>query len=169
MKLFGITGWSGSGKTTLITKLIPALKKHKLTVATIKHAHHNFDIDQKGKDSFRFRKSGAREILISSSHRWVLIHENTKDCEPTLAQLIEKLSPVDILLIEGFKHEPYPKLEVYRPSLKKPQMWPADRNIIAVATDVSLLNPTRPHYSLEDVPAITKLIMSRACPLGHIL
>ena len=153
----------------MITRLIPALKKNQLTVATIKHAHHTFDIDKKGKDSFRFRKAGASQILISSSCRWVLIHEHAKDSEPALSQLIEKLAPVDIVLVEGFKHDPYPKLEVYRPSLGKPQMWPADPNVIAVASDVALSNITKPYYSLDDVPAITRLIISQACPLDYTL
>ena len=137
MKLFGITGWSGSGKTTLITKLIPALKKHKLTVATIKHAHHNFEMDREGKDSFRFRQAGATEVMLASSRRWVLLHENSEEADPDPEELLQRmnLDHLDLVLVEGFKHHMLPKIEIHRPSLGRDMMHPDLPGIIALASD----------------------------------
>src|SRR6202162_3896727 len=120
MKVIGIAGWSGAGKTTLLTRVIPILAARGLSISTIKHAHHAFDIDQPGKDSHTHRLAGATEVLVGSANRWALVHELRGAAEPRLAPLLEKLSPVDLVLVEGYKRAPHPKLEVYRASIGKP-------------------------------------------------
>src|SRR5450755_461014 len=134
MRIIGLAGWSGSGKTTLITKLIPCLLARGLAVSTIKHAHHGFDLDKPGKDSHRHREAGAHEVLIASSRRWALMHEMTGP-EPGLPDLLTRLEPVDLVLVEGFKSHPYPKLEVFRPVLGKPALWDREPEVVAVASD----------------------------------
>ena len=136
MKIFGFAGYSGSGKTTLIEKLIPLFTARGVTVSLIKHAHHTFEIDQPGKDSFRHRKAGCTEVLVSSSRRWALMHELRGAAEPVLSELTKHMSPCDLLLVEGFKREPIPKLEVYRAEVGEPLIHPHDHNIVAIATDV---------------------------------
>jgi len=138
MKVFGFAGWSGSGKTTLIEKLIPLFVAEGLRVVVIKHAHHDFDVDEPGKDSYRHRMAGASEVMVSSSRRWVLMHELRESPEPTLEELMQHVSPCDLLLVEGFKKEAIPKLEVYRATLGKPLLFPEDPHIVAVAGDVAL-------------------------------
>ncbi|MEK9682996.1 MAG: molybdopterin-guanine dinucleotide biosynthesis protein B [Rhodospirillaceae bacterium] len=165
MRVFGITGWSGSGKTTLIKRLITALRKEGISVSTIKHAHHSFDVDQPGKDSFEHRKAGAKEVLVSSSNRWALMHEMREEGEPVLIDLIKKLSKTDLILVEGFKNEPYPKLEVYRETLGKRPLWPSDGNIIAVASNSVPANLTTEFVSLEDLDRIVALVLSHALPI----
>jgi len=135
MQVFGFAGWSGSGKTTLIEQLIPRFIAHGLTVSLVKHAHHEFDLDQPGKDSFRHREAGCREVLVTSAVRWALQHELRGQPELTLAEALERLSPCDLALVEGFKGAAIPKLEVYRVSVGKPLLHPHDANIVAVATD----------------------------------
>lgn len=135
MKVLGIAGWSGSGKTTLLADLIPLLTSRGLRISTIKHAHHEFDVDQPGKDSYRHRNAGATEVLVSSAKRFALMHEHRGDPEPTLDELLTKLSPVDLVLVEGFKKEAHPKIEVWRQSVGKPMLQPEDPHIIAVASD----------------------------------
>lgn len=157
MKLLGITGWSGSGKTTLLTALIPALAASGLSVSTIKHAHHDFDLDQPGKDSWRHRAAGAQEVLIAAGRRWALLHENHGE-EPDLADLLPRLAPVDLVLVEGYKASPHPKLEVHRPSLGKPPIWPGRPDIIAVASDTPLQGCDRLCLPLSDPPAIAAWI-----------
>jgi molybdopterin-guanine dinucleotide biosynthesis protein B len=157
MKLLGITGWSGSGKTTLLTALIPALAASGLSVSTIKHAHHDFDLDQPGKDSWRHRAAGAQEVLIAAGRRWALLHENHGE-EPDLADLLPRLAPVDLVLVEGYKASPHPKLEVHRPSLGKPPIWPGRPDIIAVAADTPLQGCDRLCLPLSDPPAIAAWI-----------
>jgi molybdopterin-guanine dinucleotide biosynthesis protein B len=137
MDVLGLVGWSGSGKTTLLTALLPLLRARGLRVSTIKHAHHAFDMDRPGKDSFRHREAGAREVLVVSSARWALLHE-IDGPEPALPELLARLAPVDLVLVEGFKSHPYPKLEVHRPSLGKPALWPGDPAVLAVATDAPM-------------------------------
>jgi len=137
MKVLGIVGWSGSGKTTLLEALLPLLRTEGLTVSTIKHAHHGFDMDRPGKDTYRHREAGAREVLVASGTRWALLHEIQGE-EPTLPTLLTKLEPVDLVLVEGFKAHPFPKLEVHRPALGKPPIWPDAPDILAVASDVVL-------------------------------
>ncbi len=133
--ILGIAGYSGSGKTTLLEKVIPLLKQHGLRISVIKHAHHNFDIDRPGKDSFRHREAGANEVLIVSGHRWALMHELRDEPEPTLEELCARLSPCDLLLVEGYKFSDIPKLEVHRKETGHPLLYPNDPRIIAVVTD----------------------------------
>ena len=138
MKIFGFAGYSGSGKTTLIEQLIPIFRQRGFTVSLIKHAHHTFDVDQPGKDSYRHRHAGCTEVLVSSSRRWALMHELRGAQEPPLAELTKHMSACDLLLVEGFKHEPIPKLEVYRAEVGEPLIHPHDPNIVAIATDKRL-------------------------------
>jgi molybdopterin-guanine dinucleotide biosynthesis adapter protein len=160
MHIFGIAGWSGSGKTTLIKALLPVLIGRGLSVSTLKHAHHSFDIDQPGKDSYEHRKAGAREVMISSANRWALMHELDGAPEPSLAELIRRMSPVDLLLVEGFKWEAHDKLEVHRPSVGKPLLQPDDPHIVAVASDTRLTLPV-PVIGLDDASAVADFIMRR--------
>src|SRR5687768_6053356 len=138
MKVIGIAGYSGSGKTTLIEKVIPFLVREGLRVSLIKHAHHEFDVDQPGKDSYRHRHAGASEVLVSSSKRWALMHELRGAEEPKLADLVKELSPCDLLIVEGYKNEPIPKVEVHRKASHTPVLFPEDPNVVAVATDEPL-------------------------------
>jgi molybdopterin-guanine dinucleotide biosynthesis protein B len=135
MKVFGFAGWSGSGKTTLIEKLIPRFVKRGLRVSLIKHAHHTFDVDQPGKDSWRHRHAGASEVLVTSSRRWVLMHELRGTQEPAFEDQVKRLSPCDLLIVEGFKHAPIPKLEVWRATTGEGMLHPQDPHIVAVASD----------------------------------
>jgi molybdopterin-guanine dinucleotide biosynthesis protein B len=134
LKVLGIVGWSGSGKTTLLVALLPLLRAAGLVVSTIKHAHHGFDMDQPGKDSHRHRLAGAHEVLVASARRWALLHE-LEGPEPNLSALLTRMAPVDLVLVEGFKSHPYPKLEVYRPLLGKPSLWDREPEVVAVASD----------------------------------
>lgn len=159
MKVFGIAGWSGSGKTTLLEKLIPALTARGLKVAVIKHAHHGFDIDKPGKDSYRHREAGAVEVLLSCNERWALMHERRAEAEPTLAELLGHLSPCDLVLIEGFKQEPVPKLEVHRPAHGKPPLFAERSDIVGVATDGEVATDL-PVLPLNDIAAIADFVMN---------
>lgn len=159
IKIFGLAGWSGSGKTTLTARLLPALIGQGLSVSTMKHAHHNFDIDQPGKDSYVHRMAGATEVMVASANRWALMHEHRGATEPSAADLIRHMTPVDLLLIEGFKREPHPKLEVYRRPNGKPLLHPADPQIVAVASDVPLPGCPLPVIGIDDVPAIAEFII----------
>jgi molybdopterin-guanine dinucleotide biosynthesis protein B len=157
VKIFGFAGWSGSGKTTLIEKLIPRFVQRGLTVSLIKHAHHTFDVDQPGKDSYRHRHAGASEILVTSSRRWVLMHELRGAHEPSFDEQVARLSPCDLLLVEGFKFAPIPKLEVWRAETGEALLHPNDPHIVAVASDAGL--ETRlPLLHLDDHPGIEKFI-----------
>ena len=158
MKVFGIAGYSGSGKTTLLEKLIPRLTARGLKVAVIKHAHHGFDIDRPGKDSYRHREAGAGEVLLACDDRWALMHERRDEGEVRLEELLGRLSPCDIVLIEGFKQEPVPKLEVYRPENGKPPLFPERSDIVAVATDADIAT-TLPRLPLNDIDAIADFVM----------
>lgn len=166
MNVFGIAGWSGSGKTTLLKGLIPALIGRGLSVSSMKHAHHAFDIDVPGKDSYEHRAAGAREVMISSANRWALMHELKGAPEPRLDDLIARMSPVDVLLVEGFKWEPHPKLEVHRPSVGKPLLHPDDPNIVAVASDTRLAGLSVPLFDLSDIAGIADFIVRRFWPLA---
>jgi molybdopterin-guanine dinucleotide biosynthesis adapter protein len=135
MKILGFAGYSGSGKTTLLEKIIPLLKQSGLHISVIKHAHHDFDIDCPGKDSFRHREAGAHEVMIASGYRWALMHELREEAEPTLEQLCERLSPCDLVLVEGYKFSAIPKLEVHRMETGHPLLYPDDPHVIAVVTD----------------------------------
>jgi molybdopterin-guanine dinucleotide biosynthesis protein B len=160
MQVFGLAGWSGSGKTTLLTKLIPELIGRGLSVSTIKHAHHEFDIDKPGKDSWLHRQAGASEVLVASSRRFALMHELRAAPEPSLDELVARMAPVDLLLVEGFKAHPHPKLEVHRPSAGKPFLYPDDPHIVAVASDEPL-TVALPLLPLADMPAIADFILGR--------
>lgn len=162
MRVLGIAGWSGSGKTTLLAKLIPALIGRGLTISTVKHAHHDFDVDQPGKDSWRHREAGATEVLVSSDRRWALMHEHRGAAEPPLAALLAKLQPVDLVLVEGFKREAYPKLEVWRAETGKPPLHPEDPSIIAVASDGPIADLSvesgRTRLDIDDIEAIADFV-----------
>ena len=161
MRLLGIAGYSGSGKTTLVTKLIPALTARGLRVSTIKHAHHNFDVDTPGKDSYQHRHAGATEVLISSANRWALMHEHRGDVEPSLDDLVAKLSDVDLVLVEGWKFGTHPKLEVHRSVNEKPLLADTDDHVIAIATDDKTLTGLKqPILSIDDIPAITDFVIA---------
>jgi len=158
MKIFGFAGWSGSGKTTLIEKLIPLFVARGLKVSLIKHAHHTFDVDQPGKDSYRHRHAGCNEVLVTSSKRWVLMHELRGAPEPGFAELLERVSPCDLLLVEGFKREKLPKLEVYRASVGESLLHPQDPDIVAVASD-RRIETKLPQLHLDDATAIASFIL----------
>jgi molybdopterin-guanine dinucleotide biosynthesis adapter protein len=168
-RVLGIVGWSGSGKTTLITKLIPVLAKRGIRVATLKHAHHAFDVDHPGKDSYEHRKAGACEVIISSSRRWVQMHELRDQPEATLADLLAKVAPCELILVEGFKTERHPKLEVFRYSVGKSPLHPADSRIVAIASDETFANAGVPVVNLNDIAAVADLICERAEPLQDVL
>jgi molybdopterin-guanine dinucleotide biosynthesis protein B len=159
MKIFGFAGWSGSGKTTLVEKLIPRFVERGLRVSLIKHAHHNFDVDTPGKDSYRHRQAGASEILVTSSRRWVLMHELRGAQEPSFDEQIKHFSPCDLLLVEGFKFAPIPKLEVWRQATGEALLHPNDPHIVAIAADTKV--ETRlPRLDLNDDAAIARFILA---------
>lgn len=160
MKTFGFAGWSGSGKTTLIEKLIPRFVQLGLRVSLIKHAHHSFDVDHPGKDSYRHRHAGAGEILVTSSRRWVLMHELRGAPEPAFDEQVKRLSPCDLLLVEGFKHAPIAKLEVWRAQTGEPLLHPNDPHIVAIATDARL-ETSLPLLDLNDDAAIASFIVKK--------
>jgi molybdopterin-guanine dinucleotide biosynthesis protein B len=157
MKVFGFAGWSGSGKTTLIEKLIPRFVARGLKVSLIKHAHHTFDVDQPGKDSYRHRHAGATEVLVTSSRRWVLMHELRGAQEPSFDEQLKHLSPCDLLIVEGFKHAPIPKLEVWRAVTGEGMLHPLDPHIVAVASDAKV-DTKLPLLDLNDDAGIADFI-----------
>jgi molybdopterin-guanine dinucleotide biosynthesis protein B len=165
MKVFGLAGWSGSGKTTLLVTLIPELVRRGLTVSTLKHAHHEFDVDQPGKDSYEHRAAGASEVLVSSSRRFALMHELRGAPEPTLDELLARMTPVDLILVEGFKAHPHDKLEIHRPALGKPLLCTDDRHVVAVASDAPVAGLPAPRLDLNDIGAIADFIVTH-CGLG---
>ena len=160
MKTFGFAGWSGSGKTTLIEQLIPRFTRRGLKVSLIKHAHHSFDVDHPGKDSYRHRQAGASEILVTSSRRWVLMHELRGAHEPSFEEQVKRISPCDLLLVEGFKHAPIPKLEVWRKETGEPLLHPNDPHIVAVASDASI-ETKLPLLDLNDADGIAAFILKK--------
>jgi molybdopterin-guanine dinucleotide biosynthesis adapter protein len=168
MKVIGIAGWSGAGKTTLLTRMIPLLVARGLRVSTIKHAHHGFDVDQPGKDSHTHRTAGATEVLISSANRFALMHELRGAPELRLAALLEKLSPVDLVLVEGFKRETHPKLEVYRAVVGKPLLAPDDPNVVAITSDGPVAARV-PVVSLDDIEAVADILIAKAAPRDALL
>jgi len=167
MRIIGLAGWSGAGKTTLLARLIPALIARGLAVSTIKHAHHAFDLDQPGKDSHTHRAAGATEVLVSSAKRWALMHELRGEAEPGLAELMRKLAPVDLVIVEGFKRGPHPKIEVYRAAVGKPPLHPDDRRIVAVASDTPLAAPL-PVIPLDAIERIVEVMLAHAVPVGEL-
>jgi molybdopterin-guanine dinucleotide biosynthesis protein B len=159
-EILGLAGWSGAGKTTLVCALLPALVRRGISVSTLKHAHHNFDVDQPGKDSYEHRQAGATEVMVSSANRWALMHELRGAPELSSAELLARMSPVDLVLIEGFKREAHDKLEVHRPALGMPPLYPEDPHVVAVASDQDLPGLTLPRLDLNDVEAIADFIVA---------
>ena len=164
MRVIGLAGWSGSGKTTLLAKLLPVLVARGRAVSTIKHAHHAFDVDQPGKDSHTHRLAGAHEVLVSSAKRWALMHELRGAAEPTLAELVPHLTPVDLVIVEGFKTQSHAKLEVHRSAVGKPLLYPNDPNIVALASDTRPPGLGLPFAELDDVEAVADLVDELARP-----
>jgi molybdopterin-guanine dinucleotide biosynthesis adapter protein len=164
-RVIGLAGWSGAGKTTLLIKLLPRLVARGLEVSTIKHAHHSFDVDQPGKDSHSHRLAGATEVLVSSAARWALLHELRGAAEMRLEDLVGKLAPVDLVVVEGFKRGLHPKLEVYRAAVGKPPLHTDDPKIVAVAADVALPGAQVPVLAIDDVEGIIEVILARAEPV----
>ncbi len=165
MKLFGIAGYSGSGKTNLIERMLPLMIAQGLRVSVLKHTHHDFDIDRPGKDSYRHRQAGAHEVLLAGSTRWVLLNELRGAAEPTLAEYVARLTPCDLVLVEGYKREAIPKLEVHRPATGQPPLWPDDGQIVAVASDSPppcTLRPGITWFDMNDAPAIVRFVLARA-------
>ena len=157
MKIFGVTGWKNSGKTGLMERLITEFTARGLTVSSIKHAHHSFDIDHPGRDSYRHRDAGARQVLLASRNRWALMHELRVEDEPSLGDLLKQLSPVDLVLIEGYKRDRHPKIEAHRKETGQPLIAPEDETIVAVASDTSV-TIDRPVLDLNDTASIANFI-----------
>ncbi len=166
MKVIGLAGWSGSGKTTLVTQLIPALVRRGLSVSTMKHAHHAFDVDKPGKDSYQHRAAGATEVMIGSGKRWALMHELREEEEPDSQALMRHMTPVDLLIIEGWKKEAHEKIEIHRPSHGKPLIQPDDPQVVAVASDEDLPGLPVPRLDLNDIEAIADFVVTH-CGLAE--
>jgi molybdopterin-guanine dinucleotide biosynthesis adapter protein len=164
-----MVGWSGSGKTTLLVKLIPLLTDKGYRIATLKHAHHAFDVDQPGKDSYEHRKAGASEVIVSSARRWVQMHEIGEGADATFADLLRRLSPCDLVLVEGYKSERHPKMEIYRRAVGKPPLYRGDDRIVAIASDSPLPDTALPVVDLNDVAAVADVVCSHAQPLATVL
>jgi molybdopterin-guanine dinucleotide biosynthesis protein B len=169
MRVIGLAGWSGAGKTTLLAKLIPVLVARGLKVSTLKHAHHAFEIDRPGKDSFVHRAAGASEVIVSSARRWAQIREIGDGAEATLSELLLRLSPCDLVIVEGFKSDRHPKLEVFRAANGRPPLHPNDDRIVAVASDQLFPDAQVPVIALDDVPAIADLTLDRSETLAVVL
>ena len=169
MRAIGFAGWSGAGKTTLIVRLIPELNRRGFSVSTIKHAHHGFDVDRPGKDSYEHRLAGAHEVLVASANRLALMRELRGAPEPSLADLLRLIEPVDLVLIEGFKRDPLPKIEVYRAANGKPPMHPQDGDIVALVGDFAPPSTHLPHASIDDIAAAADLVVAHAAPVAAVL
>jgi molybdopterin-guanine dinucleotide biosynthesis protein B len=168
MKVIGLAGWSGAGKTTLLSRIIPHFRQQGLRVSVIKHAHHSFDVDVPGKDSWVHRQSGAEEVMVSSGLRWALMHELRGAGEPGLPELLRKMSPVDLVVVEGFKSEPHRKIEVHRAANGKALLFPGDPAIAGLATDTAV-ETALPMAHLDDIPAIAAMMQRAAIPLEDVL
>src|SRR5438552_16795022 len=168
MNVIGLAGWRGAGKTTLLARVIPHLLGKGLRVSVIKHAHHEFDVDVPGKDSWIHRQSGASEVLVSSTRRWALMHELRGAAEPRLPELLAKMSRVDLVVVEGFKREPHRKIEVHRAANRKPLLFPDDPGIVGIATDTSI-ETTLPVVYLDDVEAVAAMMLRSALPVEDVL
>ena len=166
MKIFGLAGWSGSGKTSLMVRLVPELVGRGLTVSTMKHAHHAFDVDTPGKDSYEHRQAGATEVLVTSANRWALMHELRGAPEARMEDLVARMTPVDLLLIEGFKHHAHDKLEVFRRDVGKPLLCVSDPRVVAVASDGAVPEARVPMIALDDTRAIADFIVAH-CGLAR--
>jgi molybdopterin-guanine dinucleotide biosynthesis adapter protein len=168
MKVIGLSGWSGAGKTTLLSRVIPHFLKAGLRISVIKHAHHGFDVDVPGKDSWVHRQSGATEVLVSSAKRWALMHELREETEPRLPALLTKMSPVDLVVVEGFKSEPHRKIEVYRAANGKPLLFPDDPAISGIASDTAV-QTALPTAHLDDIPAVAAMMLRSAIAVEDLL
>lgn len=168
MRVIGLAGWSGAGKTTLLTRLIPEFGRRGISVSTLKHAHHAFDLDTPGKDSYRHREAGAHEVLVSSQVRWALMHELRGAPEATLPELLGRLSPVDLVIIEGFKRDPHAKIEVHRLGNGKPPLHPEDPSIVAIASDGPFPLAGRPVLDLDDIAGIAEIALAAAEPVATV-
>ncbi|MBR0752308.1 molybdopterin-guanine dinucleotide biosynthesis protein B [Bradyrhizobium jicamae] len=168
MKVIGLAGWSGAGKTTLLSRVIPHLLGRGLRVSVIKHAHHEFDVDIPGKDSWVHRQSGATEVLVSSTRRWALMHELRGANEPRLPELLAKMARVDLVVVEGFKREPLNKIEVHRAANGKPLLFPDDAGIVGIASDVAV-DTKLPVAHLDDIEAVAALMLRSAIPVDDVL
>jgi molybdopterin-guanine dinucleotide biosynthesis protein B len=168
MKVIGLAGWSGAGKTTLLTRAIPQLQKQGLRVSVIKHAHHAFDVDVPGKDSWKHREAGAAEVLVSSTQRWALMHELRGAAEPRLPELLAKMSRVDLVVVEGFKREPHRKIEVHRAANAKPLLFHGDAGIVGIVSDVPV-ETVLPTAHLDDIPAVAAMLRRSAISLDDLL
>ncbi len=168
MKVIGLAGWSGAGKTTLLSRVVPLLLGRGLRVSVIKHAHHEFDVDVPGKDSWVHRQSGATEVLVSSARRWALMHELRGAGEPGLPELLAKMSPVDLVVVEGFKREPLRKIEVYRFANGKTPLFTDDPDIVGIASDTAV-ETTLPTAHLDDIPAVADMMLAAAVAVEAVL
>ncbi|WGS22215.1 MULTISPECIES: molybdopterin-guanine dinucleotide biosynthesis protein B [unclassified Bradyrhizobium] len=168
MKVIGLAGWSGAGKTTLLSRVIPYLLGRGLRVSVIKHAHHEFDVDVPGKDSWVHRQSGATEVLVSSTRRWALMHELRGASEPRLPELLAKMARVDLVVVEGFKREPINKIEVHRAANGKPLLFPHDASVVGIASDVAV-ETTLPVAHLDDIEEVAELMLRSAVPVADVL
>ena len=166
--MIGLAGWSGSGKTTLITKVLPVLIRRGLKISTLKHAHHGFDLDQPGKDSFMHRAAGASEVIVSSAKRWAVLHELREEPEWDMPALLKKIAPVDLVLVEGYKRESFPKIEIYRVANGKPLLHSEDKFIVAVASDTQLPNVKLPVIDLNNIEAVADALLKHAVPLEKV-
>ena len=169
MRVMGIAGWSGAGKTTLLSRLIPVLVGRGFSVSTIKHAHHHFDVDYPGKDSHTHRVAGAKEVLVSSVNRFALMHELRGEAEPSLAQLLSMLAPVDFVLVEGYKPEPHPKIEVHRVANGKPFLYPNDPTILALASDAAIADRNVTLLALENAEELADFVQENAVSVEDVL
>ena len=167
-RVIGLAGWSGAGKTTLMTRVIPVLVARGLRVSTVKHAHHGFDVDIPGKDSHAHRQAGASEVFVSSARRWAHIHELRGEPEPSLQDIFPRMRPVDLVIIEGFKREPHPKLEVYRAAVGKPLLQPDDNWIVALASDAPVPEARVPVLSLDDIEKIVDVLLIESGPIDRL-
>lgn len=167
-RVIGLAGWSGAGKTTLVTRLIPCLIGRGVSVSTIKHAHHAFDVDTPGKDSFEHRAAGAQQVLVGSALRWALLTELRGAPEATLAGMLTRLDPVDLILVEGFKREPIPKIEIHRSANGKPWRFPEDPLVRGIAADVPPPSDL-PHVGLDDIEGVADLVLCHALPLSELV
>ncbi len=169
MRVIGLAGWSGAGKTTLATRLIPELNRRGLSVSTLKHAHHAFDIDTPGKDSYEHRAAGARETLVVSANRLALMREFRGAPEPSLAEILRLLAPVDLVLIEGFKREAHAKVEIFRMANGKSALYPDDPHIVGLISDLDAPPPRLPHAAIDDICAAADLVLAHAEELAALL
>jgi molybdopterin-guanine dinucleotide biosynthesis adapter protein len=169
MRIIGFAGWSGSGKTTLLAKIIPRLVARGYTVSTVKHAHHGFDVDTPGKDSYTHRAAGATEVMVASARRWAVMHELRDEPEPTIYDLLQKMSPVDFVLVEGFKTALHARIEVYRGEIGKPPFHPENPQVVGIVSDTLFPDSGRPVIDIDDVEAVVEFILAKAESLDVVL